>query len=323
MTLRPEDLRRFESFHFAVRILVEGFYSGRHRSPYYDASAEFADYRPYVPGDEIRSLDWRAYARTDRDYVKLFRKSTDMRCHVLLDTSASMGFRDDPPAQRVPGPGLGELLRRRKPERSSPSNGPLSKLEYGAYLAAALCYLMVRQGDKVSLALGGAQFEKLTPPGGTMNHLKSLLNTLEGAQAKGPTDLASVLKLLFSAARRRGLLVVISDFLEEPGPLFHSLGMFVHRGWQVLLLQVLTDTEMELAGEGAAQFVDPESHDCLDADVDAIRVSYCAELDRFLGELERQAKARAIHYQRTTTSAPYTAAIERYLSTRIPGGDHA
>jgi hypothetical protein len=147
-----------------------------------------------------------------------------------------------------------------------------------------------------------------------------LLHTLEATHPKGPTNLASVLKLLFSAARRRGLLVVISDFLEEPAPLFQSLGMFTHRGWQVLLLQVLTDSEMDLAGEGTAQFVDPESNDRIDADADAIRSAYRAELDQFLSEMEHQAKARGIHYLRMTTSTPYTEAIERYLSTRTPGG---
>src|SRR5258707_15153228 len=93
--LRPQDLRRFKSFQFAAKLVVEGFYAGRHRSPYHDAAAEFADYRPYVPGDELRALDWRAMARTDRDYIKLFRKETDMRCHVLLDCSRSMAFRED------------------------------------------------------------------------------------------------------------------------------------------------------------------------------------------------------------------------------------
>src|SRR5580693_3097197 len=112
--LRPQDLRRFQNFQFAAKMIVEGFYSGRHRSPYHDLSAEFADYRPYVPGDELRSLDWRAYARTDRDYIKLFRKETDMRCHVLLDTSRSMAFRDEAAlvAQTTPRPGLLDRLRR-------------------------------------------------------------------------------------------------------------------------------------------------------------------------------------------------------------------
>src|SRR5438552_14188543 len=124
--LQPADLRRLRNFQFAARLVVEGFYQGRHRSPYHDFSAEFADYRAYTPGDEIRALDWRAYARTDRFYIRLYRKETDMNCYLLVDKSASMGY-------------------------SGEAN--TTKLEYSSYLAAALAYLMVQQGDKTSLAL--------------------------------------------------------------------------------------------------------------------------------------------------------------------------
>lgn len=321
--LRPQDLRRFHSFQFAAKLVVEGFYSGRHRSPYHDASAEFADYRPYVPGDEIRALDWRAYARTDRDYIKLFRKETDMRCHVLLDTSRSMAFRGEPEAEA-------EAQGRRKvwwqrlldgPEagnaRNDGADAPLSKFEYGAYLTAALCYLMVQQGDKASLALGADELKAFAPPGGTMAHLHGLLHTLEQTQPDGPTRLSHALRSLFALARRRGLLVVVSDFLEEPDALFGALSMYAHRGWQVLLLHVLTETEMQLPDEkGALRFLDAEGPGQADADPETLRIAYQSELRAFLDTLETQAKARRIHYARMTTSTPYDRALERYLTTR-------
>ena len=319
--LRPQDLRRFENFQFAAKMVVEGFYSGRHRSPFHDRSAEFSDYRPYVAGDEIRSLDWRAYARTDRDYVKLFRKETDMRCHVLLDTSRSMAFRDESAgvAQTTPRPSLLDRLRGRSAPSevgAPPPTALLSKFEYGAYLTAGLCYLMIQQGDKASLALGASDLQTFVPPGGTITHLHGMLSHLERTQPDGETALANAVRGLFALTRRRGLLVVISDFLEEPDPLFDALAMYTYRGWQILLLHVLTDTELNLPGVGPQHYLDAETSGRLDADPDALRAAYQSELHTWLQGLETQAKARGIHYARMTTATPYDQALERYLTAR-------
>jgi uncharacterized protein (DUF58 family) len=298
--LRPEDLRRFENFHFAARVVVEGFYAGRHRSPFHDAAAEFADYRPYVPGDEIRALDWRAYARTDRDYVKLFRKETDMRCHLLLDVSRSMAFSEEEASG----------VRRLTPDT-------LSKFEYAAYLAAALCYLIIRQGDRASLALGASELRTFVPPGGTIPHLHRLLRTLEQTRPDGPTRIAAVLRSLFALARRRGLLLVLSDLLEDARPLFAELSRYAHSGWQVMLFQILTEAELELpGGEGTVRYLDAESPKFAEAHPNALRAAYKTELHTWLDTLETQAKARRIQYARLTTATPYDRALERYLTIR-------
>jgi uncharacterized protein (DUF58 family) len=317
--LRPQDLRRFRSFHFAAKLTVEGFYAGRHRSPYHDAAAEFADYRPYVPGDEIRALDWRAMARTDRDYIKLFRKETDMRCHVLLDSSRSMAFREETDEKRTRRGFWRRGGRAEEGEDAPLETSGLSKFEYGAYLTAALCYLMIRQGDKASLAVGGSDLRAFVPPGGTITHLYRLLHALERIRPDGPTQQAAVLRSLYAMAQRRGLLVVISDFLEEPGPLFDALAMFTYRGWQVLLFRVLTETELELPGDGPARYLDAEGFGMADADPDALRPAYRSELRAWFETLETQAKARRIRYQRVTTATAYDLALERYLTTRAAG----
>src|SRR6266516_2077207 len=179
--LQPADLRRLRNFQFAARLVVEGFFQGQHRSPHYDFSSEFADYRPYTPGDEIRAIDWRAFARTDRFYIKLYRKETDMNCYLLVDKSNSMGYRGD---------------------------APLTKLEYASYLAASLADLMVQQGDKASLALGD-----------------------------------DALRSLFGTIKRKGLLVVLSDFLDDTAPAFSALSMFAHKGFAILLFHIMTDAE--------------------------------------------------------------------------------
>jgi uncharacterized protein (DUF58 family) len=294
--LNPVELRRFENFHFAARMVVEGFHAGRHRSPFHDASAEFADYRSYVPGDDIRALDWRACARTDRDYLRLFRKESDLHAYLLLDTSRSMEFSGQ--------------------EKRS-SEAALTKLEYAAYLAAALGYLMVRQGDKVSLTLGAGAARAHLPPGGTLMHLHRLLRLLEQARPEGPTQLSAILRALFAAAPRRGLLIVLSDLLESPEALFDALARFTWRGWRVLIFHILTEAELVLPGAGPTHYADPEGEGWLVADADALRPAYQAELAAWLKMLETRTRAAGIPYLRLTTTTPYTDALERFLTTRV------
>src|SRR5206468_1362616 len=158
--LRPKDLKALNNLLFAARIIVEGVHSGRHKSPYRGSSPEFVDYREYNPGDEIRTIDWKAYARTDRYFIKLFEKETDMNCYVLVDKSASMSYG-------------GQAYRNLLPAQD------VSKLDYAYYLTAALAYLMVQQGDKVSVSLFDTRLAQHIRPGGTFPHLYEILHTLE------------------------------------------------------------------------------------------------------------------------------------------------
>jgi uncharacterized protein (DUF58 family) len=287
--LRPQDLRRYRNLLFAAKMVVEGCYAGRHRSPYHDFSAEFADYRQYVPGDEIRAVDWKAVGRTDRLYIKLFRKETDMSAYLLVDKSASMAFKGE---------------------------AEVSKFEYCAYLAAAICYLMLRQGDKPGLSLCDDGLRGFTPPGGTMTHLHGLMHNLEKTIPDGQTNVAGALRTLFPLARRKGLLIVMSDLLEDAAELYRALGMYLHRGFTILLFQVLTDEELHLPAVGTARFMDPEGPGRLDVEPDAIRSAYRAELQAFLDEVSHGAKARRIHYALLSTSTPYYEALSQYLTTR-------
>ena len=345
--LRPEDLRRLQNFELAAKQIVDGFYAGRHRSPRYDSSAEFADYRPYVPGDDVRSIDWRAAARTDRDYVKLYRKEADRRCQILLDSSASMAFRDEQEigdreqgtgnrgeekGKRRKGRGKREegrgirarilelksrigLSQNPKPKIQNSGSLPLSKFEYGAYLSAALCWLTLRQGDRAGLGIGGDRLQTFLPAGGAMPHLRRMLLALEQTEPGGKTELSAALRGLFAASSGRGLLIVISDFLEPTEPLFDALAMFAHRGEKILLFHVLTETELDLPEhDGPARYRDAESTAFADADSDTLRPAYHSALREWLTNLETQAKARGIRYERLSTAAPYDAALENYLT---------
>jgi uncharacterized protein (DUF58 family) len=287
--LRPQDLRQYRNLLFAAKMVVEGFYAGKHRSPYHDFSAEFADYRSYVPGDEIRALDWKAVARTDRLYVKLFRKETDMSGYLLVDKSASMGFA-----------GLEGV----------------SKLEYSNYLAASIAYLMLKQGDRPGLAMCDDSLQGYTPPAGTLTHLHGILHRLETSKAKGGTNVSGALRTLFPIAKRRGLVIVLSDLLEEPDALFSVLGMYLHRGFTVVLFHVLTEEELKLPGASTARFTDPEGPDVLSVDADSIRIAYRSELQGWLDTLSGGAKARGIHYHLLSTSSAYHEALRTYLTSR-------
>lgn len=290
--LQPSDLKRLRNFQFAAKLVVEGFYQGKHRSPYYDFSSEFADYRAYVPGDEIRAIDWHAFARTDRFYIKLYRKETDMNCYLLVDKSNSMGYQGDGP------------------------KGVLTKLEYASFLAAALSYLMIQQGDKASLALSDNALRTFIPPAGTRQNLQRILSTLEHTAPGGDTRLADTLQTLFGVIKRKGLLIVISDFLDDTDRVFSALSMFAHKGFAVLLFHVLSDAELHLPQVENALFCDVESTATAAVEPDTIRSAYQAEIAAFLQEMNTNAKARRMHYQLASTGEPYHKALEAYLSAR-------
>ena len=291
--LRPADLKRLSSFEFATKLVVEGYFHGKHRSPYNDFSSEFSDYRQYTPGDDIRRIDWRALARTDRYYVKLYRKETDLHCYVLLDNSASMAY-------------------------AGIQKGAVSKLEYGSYLAAALSYLIIKQHDRAGMTLTENAAQRYIPPAGTHQGLQKIVGVLERVQTSGITDLAFSLQTLFGLTKqRRGLVVVISDFLDDLDPVFQALSMFTHRGFSVLLVQTLTDEEMSLPGEmGSAIYYDLESPATVTAEPDVIRKAYQEEMAAFVDDVRNRAKARNIHYELGLTSRPYDRVLEAFLTAR-------
>ena len=295
--LDPKELRRLRNLLFSARVIVEGVYSGRHRSPFKGASPEFVDYREYYPGDEIRTIDWKAYARTDRYFIKLFEKETDLDCYILLDRSASMGFG---------GPEYRDIL----------GADTLSKFEYACYLSAALVYLTIRQGDKIGLTLFDEGPRRVIPPGGTFTRLYEILKVLERERPGRKTSISRVLQSSFRTFGRKGLLVVISDFLDDPEAIFAGLNPFRHRGFEILLLHVLHEFEWELPAVGNANFIDSETGEFLPAQPEDIREAYTTSIREFVRELEVGCRARRIDYRFMNTATPYHEVLERYLLRR-------
>ena len=295
--LRPPDLRQLKNLLFAARAIVEGAYTGRHKSPFKGSAQEFTDYREYHPGDEIRSIDWKAYARTDRYIIKLFEKETDMTCYLLVDSSASMDYGGADYDRFFPG-------------------RHLSKFEYACYLAAALAYLAVRQGDKVGLTLFDERVKHHLPPGGTFSHLYHILNLLENNQVGAKTSIAQVLQQAFGLIKRRGLLVLISDLLDEPEEIFRALNRYRHHHIDILLLHVLHQYELQLPPMPNARFIDAESGAELTSVPAEINQSYNQEIRHYLRTLAAMSAARRIDYELITTETPYQVVLQNCLQRR-------
>lgn len=287
--LVPDELDRFTDLLLFARTTVEGFFAGKHRSPHPGASAEFRDYRDYVPGDALDRIDWRAYGRSRRLFIRRYEDETDMVAYLLVDTSASM---------RYAGPG--------RP----------AKYLVAARIAAAFAYLMLRQGDKAALGLFSDELKTLLPPGGTRRHLHEILRALEGVKPDRTTGIAEALRQCAGYFRKRGRLIVLSDFLTPTPPLLDALSQFLHRGFNILLLQVLDPDEIHLPEHAVARFVDLETGAEVEVDPAEVRHAYRARIEAALHELAREAEGRRIEHRQVDTAAPYTAALEAYLGFR-------
>ena len=282
--LRPEDIRRLESYELAARLLAEGWLAGRHRSKLRGPSMEFHEYRAYTPGDDPALVDWRVFARNDRHYVKTFEQETNLECHVLLDASESMAFR---------------------------GGGTLSKLEFASFFAAALAWLVVRGSDRVSLQIFDDHVREFHPPGSTRRHLHNILSALENNTARGPTSLAAALGRASLQLRRRGTVIVLSDFYDEPAAVFHALNPFLHRGFRVHLFHLLSPEEMDLGDGTLARYQDLETREQLTLHPKAVAAAYRETLDAHLARLRTLCTQRRVDYALARTDGSYWPLFDR------------
>ena len=292
--LRHEDLAKFNNLLFAARIAVEGIYAGKHRSPFKGASPEFIEYRNYAPGDPLDSVDWKAFARTDRYYIKLTQKETDMNCYLLLDCSGSMAYS----GVRSDGEGL------------------TSKFDFACLLAAAMSFLVIKQGDKASLTLFDKTLRRHIPCGGTFGHLHAIVNELDRNSPADHTAISQALRKMFRLCTQRGLLVVISDFYDDPADIFSALNLYSHRKFEILLFHVLHEQERNLPNVAHARLVDMETGGVLTCRPEDLQRSYEAKMREFVSTMKSSAAARGIDYNLVTTDMPYDRILRRYLLKR-------
>ncbi len=286
--LDPAGLARTGNMELVARQVVEGFLTGRHRSPYHGFSIEYLDHRAYSPGDEIRTLDWKMLARSDKYFVKLFEDETNLRAYILLDCSHSMDFR----------------------------SGTLSKLEYGSYLAAALSYLLLRQNDAVGLVLFDRQVRHFLPPRARPTQFRRVLDLLEKPAPGADTDVAGVLHEIAERIKRRGLVVLISDLIDDEARLASGLQHFRHNHHEVLVFQVLDDAELHFPYDRLTRFRDMEGAGRVVVNPKSVRQRYLARLQAFIERLKQECFQRKISYHLINTKQPYDLALAEYLDKR-------
>jgi len=286
--LDPAVVARLSNLELKARTVVEGFLSGLHRSPFKGFSVEFAEYRQYIPGDDLSTIDWKVYARSDRHYVKKFEEETNLNCHVMLDVSGSMAY----------------------------GSRGITKYEYGQCLAASLAYLMNRQRDGVGLAAFDERIVTMLPASARPGHLSAMLATLDRLQLGTQTNVSKPLHQLADSLSKRGMVVLISDLLDDPERVIRGLKHFRFRGTDVIVFHLLDPDELAFPFQRATRFEDMETRDEVLAQPLMVREHYLKAIGGLIERYKQELGAAGIDYQLLTTDQPLELALLAYLSTR-------
>jgi uncharacterized protein (DUF58 family) len=284
----PEGLARVGNMELVARLVVEGFLTGRHRSPYHGFSVEYLDHRSYTPGDDPRTIDWKILARTDKYHVKLFEDETNLRAHLILDCSKSMAF----------------------------TSGQLTKLAYGSYLAAALAYLMLHQNDAVGLVLFDTEVREYLPPKARKTQFRRVLELLDHSYSREDTDVGAVLHDVAERIPRRGLVILISDLIDDEAKIAGGLQHFRHNHHEVIVFHVLDDAELSFPYDRLTRFKDMEGAGRLTANPKSLRTRYLARINTFLENLKAICFERNVSYNLANTREPYDQFLAAYLEKR-------
>jgi len=282
----PKILARIGNLELLAKTVVDGFINGMHRAPFFGASIDFAEHRGYVAGDDIRRVDWRLYARTDRYYVKQYEADTNTNFSILFDISRSMKF----------------------------SSGGVSKLEYGSFLGACLGYLATRQRDRVGIITFDDDIVTHVPP--SAKHFDMVLHTLDRAKAERPGHLSAPLHKMSEHFKRRGILLLISDFYDEPEAILDAVKPFKFLGNDLIVFHVLDPQEITFDYEDASAFEDLESREQIPVVPQSFRAQYRALIQEHINSLQTKFSEQRIDYALINTSEPLDRALFSYLSSR-------
>jgi uncharacterized protein (DUF58 family) len=285
--LNPEVLARLSGLELKARLVVEGFLSGLHSSPYKGFSQEFADYRQYMPGDEPKRIDWKVFGRSDRFYIKEYQEETNLRAYILLDKSGSMGY-----------------------------GSTLSKLEYAKYLSASLAYILFKQKDGVGIVTFDTEIREIILPSSKKVNFMRILKTIEKSEPGGETSLSYVLYQLAQKLKRRGLVILLSDLFDEPDVVIKSLRSFRARKHEILVFQILDLAEYTFPFYKSAIFYDLESGDELVIQPSMIRESYQKRFAKLLNKYRHKLLESYIDYEVLYTNTTYDKALFSYLQKR-------
>lgn len=282
-------LSKLANMEMVAKCAVEGFFSGLHPSPFQGFSVEYSDHREYHSGDEMKFVDWKVFARSDRLYIKRFQQETNTVVTILLDTSKSMSFA---------------------------GHGKVSKIDYACFLSAALSYLMLKQGDSTGLISFGERVRSQIPPASRRTHLNAILTALSHKKVAGQTNLAGVLHTVAETTKRRGLIVLISDLLDDEDDIFKGLAHLKFLKHDVIVFHVMDHQELNLDYKGLIQFEDMESSDKIRTFPQAVRSGYRRRVQEFLDDVQKTLGSRGIDYCLLDTSEPLDRAFMAYLVKR-------
>lgn len=287
--LRPDVIRQVARLDLRAKFIVEGFLTGLHNSPFQGFSVEFAEHRKYNPGDDIRDIDWKVYGKTGKYYLKKYKAETNMTGHLVLDLSSSMAY----------------TYRQE-----------LTKFDYSVCLAAALGYMMIHQQDPVGLATFDTKLRNVLPPKSKRTQLGSIISTLSNLKPTGTTDVAASLNQFGSTLRGKCLVMLFSDLLTDPEPVFQSLYRLRHAGHEVIVFHILDEAEVHFPFQGRVEFEEPESNQKLEVDALGIREDYIAAMNEFRARWKRECGLAKVDFVPIDTKVNFDKALLDYLILR-------
>jgi len=287
--LDPTVLNKITRLDLKARHIVEGFMGGMHKSPYHGFSVEFAEHREYTPGDDLKHLDWKVFGRSDRLFIKEYELETNLRSHILLDTSESMDY----------------------------GSKDVSKLELASHIAASMAYLILRQQDSVGMVCFDKEVKSFIPTSSSMGHLRPILGTLASSTAQNKTDLGIVLNTLAERIQRRGLIILISDLFDRPEVILKSLQHFSHKRHDVIVFHVLDEYELTFPFERMTLFEGLEEYPKQLVDPRSLRKAYLEEVNKFCEEMRKGCVKQMIDYVRISTDQDLDVELTKYLAGRL------
>lgn len=299
--LPPKTTATISRCELFGRTMKSGFISGRHRSPKKGNSVEFAEHRQYIPGDDLRTLDWKVLGRKDRLYIRQYEEETNLRATVLLDSSGSMAYRGESAAEQ--------------------DGGKLSKFDYGRYLAAALTYLLTGQQDAAGLVTFDTKVRDYLPARSSATQTRRILETLDETATGGETDPAPVFDEIAERIPSRGLVIIVSDlFSSDPDALLKALYHFHYRKHEIIVFHVMADEEVTFNFDGHVHFRNLEGSDELTLDAKSIRAGYLEQVNAFLKKIGDGVRKLGADYVPVNTKIPFDRMLVDYLSRRRSGG---
>lgn len=287
--LSPDFVSQYNNLELIARMVVEGYLTGLHSSPFHGFSAEFSQHRPYMDGDNLRFIDWKVFGRTGRYYIKQFKEETNLRCYILLDISQSMQY----------------------------GSGKITKSKYASYLAAALTYLMIKQRDATGLILFDDQIRTFMPPRPVSSYITPILETIDNARYGSDTSVGKVLHDMADRIHKRSLLIIISDLLDNPEEIIAGVNHMRYNKHEALVFHIMDQTELNFDFSGDIIFEDLESGETIKTQPQYIHSQYQKHIETYLNYLKVNFSNNKIDYQLLNTETPFYVALNEFLLKRM------